>query len=98
MRIAFQAVNFTAEAKLIEFSKKRVQKFTQFYDRIVGIEVFAKLENASDKINKQIEIKIDVPGENVIVKKTCKTFEEALDTAASSAERVLKKRKEKAKD
>lgn len=36
-----------------------------------------------------------VPGDEFMVKKQCKSFEEGVDTAADSLERVLLKRKEK---
>tara|TARA_B110000259_G_C13665576_1_gene262120 strand:+ start:172 stop:360 length:189 start_codon:yes stop_codon:yes gene_type:complete len=58
---------------------------------------FTKVENTSDKINKWVELKIEIAGENVIVKKMCRTFEEAINSAADSAERILKRRKEKIK-
>ena len=48
-----------------------------------------------DRINKFAEIKIGIPGDDVVVKKTAKSFEEAINTAADAAERILKRRKEK---
>ena len=41
------------------------------------------------------ELKISIPGDDIVVKKICRTFEEAIHTAAQSAERILKRRKEK---
>lgn len=95
MQINFQSVNYTADAKLVEFAKKRMEKTAQFYDQIVTVFIYTKVENSSDKVNKFAELKIEIPGDDVIVKKTAKSFEEAINTAADSAERVLKKRKEK---
>ena len=95
MNVNFQSVNYTADSKLIEFTQKRVEKITQFYDHIVDVFVYTKVENSSNKINKFAELKIGIPGDDVIVKKTAKSFEEAINQAADSAERVLKRRKEK---
>lgn len=95
MHVNFQSVNFNADIKLVEFAKKRMEKISQFYDQIVDVYVFTKVENSSDRINKFAELKIGIPGDDVIVKKTAKTFEEAINNAADSAERVLKRRKEK---
>ena len=95
MNVNFQSVNYTADTKLIEFTQKRVEKITQFYDHIVDVFVYTKVENSSNKINKFAELKIGIPGDDVIVKKTAKSFEEAINQAADSAERVLKRRKEK---
>ena len=49
----------------------------------------------SEKENKIFEAKVSVPGDEFVVKKQCKTFEEAADSASQSLERLLKKRKEK---
>ena len=95
MNVNFQSVNYTADTKLIEFTQKRVEKITEFYDDIVDVFVYTKVENSSNKINKFAELKIGIPGDDVIVKKTAKSFEEAINQAADSAERVLKRRKEK---
>ena len=95
MNVNFQSVNYTADIKLIEFTQKRVNKITQFYDRIVDVFVYTKLVNTSNKINKFAELKIGIPGDDVIVKKIARSFEEAINDAADSAQRVLKKRKEK---
>ena len=95
MNVNFQSVNYTADTKLIEFTQKRVEKIAQFYDHIVDVFVYTKVENSSNKINKFAELKIGIPGDDVIVKKTAKSFEEAINQAADTAERVLKRRKEK---
>ena len=95
MHVNFQFVNYTADIKLVEFTQKRIEKISQFYDQIVDVYVYTKVENSSDKINKFAELKIGIPGDDVIVKKVAKTFEEAINNAADSAERILKRRKEK---
>ena len=95
MNVNFQSVNYTADIKLVEFTQKRMEKITQFYNQIVDVFVYTKVENSSDKINKFAELKIGIPGDDVIVKKTAKSFEEAINQAADSAEMILKRRKEK---
>jgi putative sigma-54 modulation protein len=91
----FRAVNYTADIKLQEFAKERVEKLSLFYTPIIEVFVFTKVENSSDRVNKRAELKITIPGDDIIVKKKCRTFEEAIHTAAQSAERILKRRKEK---
>jgi putative sigma-54 modulation protein len=41
--------------------------------------------------NKVVEIKMNVPGDDFMVKKQCKTFEEAIELVAVSLERLLVK-------
>ena len=52
MTIHFRAVNYTADIKLKEFSKERIEKLSQFYNQIMEVSVFTKVENNSDGINK----------------------------------------------
>jgi putative sigma-54 modulation protein len=93
--IHFQAVNFKADIKLKEFTKQRLEKLALFHNQISEIFVYTKVENTSDRINKWVELKVGIPGDDVVVKKICKTFEEAIQTASATAERILKRRKEK---
>jgi putative sigma-54 modulation protein len=95
MNVNLQAVNFNADRKLVDFIQVRLDKLEKYYDKVVNADVFLKVENTSDKENKIVEIKIHVPGDDLIVKKQCKTFEEAIDQASESLERLLLKRKEK---
>ena len=95
MKVNVHAVNFTADRKLVDFVQDRMNKLEKYDDKIVSSDVFFKVENTSDKENKSVEIKIHVPGDDFIVKKQCKTFEEAVELAAESLERSVVKRKEK---
>lgn len=97
MKVSVQAVNFNVDKKLLDFTNEKLSKLEKFYDKIVSTEVFLRLENTSDKENKTAEVKIHVPGDEFMVKKTAKSFEEAVDSCAESLERVLVKRKEKIK-
>jgi len=97
MKVNVQAINFNVDRKLVDFINIRLEKLQQFYDKIVGIDVSLHTENKSDKENKSVDIIVRIPGDDLVVKKTAKTFEEATDTAAESLERLLIKRKEKVK-
>ena len=91
----FRAVNYKADIKLKEFTKKRIEKLSLFHNQIIEVFVFTKVENSSDGVNKWAELKIGVPGDDIVVKKITKSFEESINSAAESAERILKRRKEK---
>jgi putative sigma-54 modulation protein len=95
MKVNMQSVNFNADKKLIDFIQKRMDKLELFYDKVIQSDVYLKVENTSDKMNKIFEARVTVPGDSFVVKKQCKTFEEGTDMAVSSLERQLKKRKEK---
>lgn len=95
MKVNAQSVNFNADATLMQFVQNRLNKLETFYNKVVSSDVYLKVENTSSKENKIVEIKLHVPKDKFIVKKQCKTFEEAVDSACSSLERKLIKRKEK---
>jgi putative sigma-54 modulation protein len=95
MKVNVHAVNFAVDKKLLDFIQDRVGKLEKFYDKVVTSDVFLKVEKTSEKENKMVEIKIHVPGDDFMVKKQCKTFEEAVELSTESLERLLVKRKEK---
>jgi putative sigma-54 modulation protein len=95
MKVNVHAVNFAVDRKLVDFVQERMDKLEKYYDKVVTCDVFFKVEKTSEKENKIAEIKIHVPGDEFIVKKQCKTFEEATEQSAESLERLLIKRKEK---
>ena len=98
MKVNTQSVNFNADQKLIDFIQKRMDKLDLFYDKVIKSDVFLKLDNTSDKANKVFEAIVSVPGDSLVVKKQCTSFEEGTDVAIASLERQLKKRKEKLKE
>ena len=95
MKVTTQSVNFNAEEALTDFIQKRMNKLDLFYDRTIGADVFLKVINTREKENKIAEIKLHVPGDVFVVKKKCKSFEEAVDSACGSLERKLVKKKTK---
>ena len=95
MKVYTQSINFNASDTLLDFTQKKVASLIKFYDKIIDAEVFFKLENSSDKENKITEIKINIPGNELVVKKQFKTFEEGVSTAVESLKRSLRKSKEK---
>lgn len=95
MKVNTQSVNFNADKKLIDFIQKRMDKLEQFYDKVIQSDVYLKLDNTNLKENKIFEVQVSIPGDSIVVKKQCKSFEEGADSAATSIERQLKKRKEK---
>ena len=91
--IHFRAVNFKAGIRLKEYAKSELKSFL-FHKQILEVFVFTKVENNSDGFNKWAELKIEIPGDYVIVKKISRSFEESIHNAAERL-RILKKRKGK---
>jgi putative sigma-54 modulation protein len=98
MKVIVQSVNFNADKGLIDFVEKKVASLEKYYDKIVDSEVFLKVLQTSEKENKTVDIKINIPGNDIVVKKQCKTFEEGTMVAVDSLKRKLSKEKEKIRD
>ena len=94
MKVNAQSVNFNADRKLLDFVQNRMDKLETFYDKVISADIYLKVENTSSKENKIVDIRLNVPKDRFVVRKQCKSFEEAVDSACSSLERKLKKIKE----
>lgn len=99
MKIIIQAVQFTADQKLVELAESKLQKLTHFYDRIIDATVYFKIDGKHSNIkDKQVEIKLNIPGSQIFVREDSKVFEEALDMAIDTTARQLKRIKERKRE
>ncbi len=94
MKLQIHSIHFDADQKLIDFIQKKLDKLETFYDRIVDGEVFLRLNNTGVE-NKTVEIKLNVPGDQLFAKEEAKSFEEATDQATEALRRQLRKTKVK---
>jgi len=94
MNVKVESVHFTADAELIEFIEKKLSKLEQFYDQILDVSVFLKLENSGQVRDKVFEARVHVPGDTLFVKEVEKTFESATDSATDTLKRQIIKHKE----
>ena len=44
MKIRVQSIHFDADSRLLQFIQEKVDKLLQFYDHIIGGEVFLKID------------------------------------------------------
>ena len=95
MKVKVQSIHFDADHKLLQFVEDKIDKLTQFYEDIIDSEVFLRLDNSAEKLNKITEIKINTPGKTLFAREQCKTFEEATDSAVEALRRQITKHKEK---
>ena len=96
MNVNIQTVRFDADARLIEYVNKKLQKLNTFHDRIIKVSVFLKLDNVVHTIKDKIaEIRIHVPKQEFFVKATSKSFEGSFDDAFDSIVNQIKRKKEK---
>ena len=95
MNTKIHSVRFDADQKLISFIESKLSKLTQYDERIIGAEVFLRLDKNQNTENKVTEIKLNVARTELFAKKQCKTFEEATDLSVEALRRQLVKKKGK---
>lgn len=94
MKVKMHSIKFDADSKLLEVVQKKLNKLETFFDRIIDGEVFMRLNNEGIK-NKTVEIKINIPGDQLFATSTAGSFEAATDEAANALKKQLKRHKEK---
>ena len=96
MNVNIQTVHFDADDKLVDYVSKKVQKLSTFHDKIVKVDVFLKLDNVVHTIKDKVaEIKVHIPGHDLFVKSSSKSFEESFECALDSITNQIKRKKEK---
>ena len=95
MTINFQAVNFNTKPGLEEYLEKKLEKLETLSDKIIAANVSFKLENTTEKNNKTVDIKLEVPGEDIVVSKTGQSFEECIDLSVDTLKKLIIRKKEK---
>ncbi len=96
MTVNLHSVHFDADVKLVDYVNKKIQKITQFHDKIITVDVFMKLDNIVHQIkDKVVEIRVQIPKHELFVKASSKSFEESFDDALESLINQIKRKKEK---
>jgi ribosomal subunit interface protein len=95
MTIKIKTLGFTAKQELIDFVHEKVGKCSRLYDKIIGSEVCFDVDKSNTKENKVCDIRLIIPGNDLLSSAQCKTFEEATAQAVEALERQIEKRKTK---
>lgn len=94
MNANIHSIQFKADAQLEEFVRARLEKLSQFHDRIVGAEVYLKLDKNKTG-NKITEIKLNVPGKDLFAKRQTTSFEQSTDEVVEALRRQITRMKGK---
>jgi putative sigma-54 modulation protein len=100
MILRIHSVHFDADQKLLDYVQKKVDKLDTFYDRIIDGEVILRLEkshlNKKEVFgNKTVELKVNIPGQQLFAKESSVSFEAAIDEVVEQMSRQLIKQKGK---
>lgn len=95
MKLQMHSIHFDADTKLLDFIQKKVDKLETFYDRFIDGEVFLRVDKKNTNDNKIVEIKLNIPGNQIFAKEQKDSFEAAADAAVEALRRQTKRHKEK---
>ena len=93
MEIRVQSLKFDADQKLLAYVDNKVSKLAKFFDGVDVTDVTLSLLQEPD--NKSVKIQTHIPGEDLIIERNAKTFEEAVTDAVDAMKEKIVRIKEK---
>ncbi|RXQ97732.1 ribosome-associated translation inhibitor RaiA [Ancylomarina salipaludis] len=95
MNMKMQSVGFKADKKLEAFINQKLSKLNKFDSNICDYNVILNIENSDPKANKVVEVKVNVPGNELFARKQSNSFEAAAELVADALRIQILKNKEK---
>ena len=93
MEIKVQSIKFDADQKLLDFIDKKLGKINKFYEDVIRAEV--NLSLLPDPQNKNVKVRVFIPGNELVVERKADTFENAIVECAGVLKDLLVSEKEK---
>lgn len=93
MEIKVQSIKFDADQKLLDFIDKKLGKISKYNEDIIRTEV--NLSLLADHDNKNVKVRVFVPGNELVVERNSDTFENAIVDCAGVLKDLLVSEKEK---
>lgn len=91
--INVKSLKFDADEKLLDFIDKKVGKVEKFFDNMGDINVTLSLLPEAE--NKCVKLQTHMPGEEIVIERNARTFEEAVTDAADALKEKIVRVKEK---
>ena len=95
MTTNIQSIGFTANEALTSFVKEKTAKLGQYLENIISSEVCLSTDKSDTKENKVCDIRLVIPGNDLLASAQCKSFEEATTQAADALIKQIEKHKTK---
>ena len=93
MQIEIQSFDFTAKQELKSFVLEKVNILSRYYSQVIGSEIFRRLDNSHTKENKVRQIRLAIPGNDLLATAQCETFEKAILKVVKLLKRQVQKLK-----
>lgn len=93
MEIRVQSLKFDADQKLLDFIDKKVSKVSRFEPEIEAVDVTLSLLEKPE--NKSVKLHAAVPGGSLVIERSAKSFETAVNEAVDAMKEKLVRNREK---
>ncbi|MGP1392920.1 MAG: tyrosine-type recombinase/integrase [Candidatus Cryptobacteroides sp.] len=93
MEIRVKSLKFNADQKLLDFVEKKVSKLERFDETIDYVDVIMSLMEKPD--NKSVKLQAGMPGGTLMIERTARSFEEAINEGVDAMKEKLVRNKEK---
>ncbi len=91
MDLIYQTVHFKGSDDLEQFTRKKMGRIFRKTSDIIRAEVTLS-EGASGNLENQFcEIKLEVPGNTIFVKKNATSYEQAIRSAVEAAMKIIRR-------
>lgn len=77
MQIEIKSIDFTSKQELNDFVYEKLNTLVRFYKQVIGSEVFLRLDSSKTRDNKVCQIRLAIPGNDLLATGRSKTFEQA---------------------
>ena len=91
--INVKSLKFDADEKLLDYIQTNVGKVEKFCDNLGDIDVTLSL--LPDAENKSVKLQTRFPGEDLVIERQARTFEQAVTEAADALKERIVRAKEK---
>ena len=95
MQINIQSPGFKLKPQLNGFIQEKAEKLFNYYADLISIDITLKVSNSETKENKVCEIRLVIPGNDILASAQCKTFEEAVLSVIETTKNRIKRKKSK---
>ena len=95
MTLNIQSPNITLKQGILDFLNQKLKMLSRRYNEIIGVDVSFRIMKSSANENKLCEIRLIIPGHDLMASAQCETFEAAIAKTSEALERQIEKHKTK---
>lgn len=93
MNLIYETIHFKGSQDLESFVQQKMNRIFHISTDIVHARVTLSEDGSGNLENQVCEIRLEVPGNDIFVKKRATTYEHAFRLAVEAARKILRRRK-----